>query len=136
MATVERRRGFHHVELWVADVAAVEARWAWLLSEVGFELAHVWPQGRSWSADGAYLTVTEAPRIAGGVHDRRSPGMNHLAFRGGSRSEVDAVMAAAAEHGWMPLYHDRYPHAGGPDHYAGWLADADGFKVEVVADPS
>jgi hypothetical protein len=33
----------------------------------------------------------------------------------------------------MPLYQERYPHAGGPQHYAGWLENAAGFKVEVVA---
>ena len=43
-------------------------------------------------------------------------------------------MAAAPLHGWQPLYHDRYPHAGGPAYYAGWLENAAGFKVEVVAD--
>ncbi len=43
-------------------------------------------------------------------------------------------MAAAPLNGWQPLYHDRYPHAGGPAHYAGWLENAAGFKVEVVAD--
>jgi len=43
-------------------------------------------------------------------------------------------MAAAPLHGWQPLYHDRYPHAGGPAQYAGWLENAAGFKVEVVAD--
>lgn len=42
-------------------------------------------------------------------------------------------MRDAPEHGWTPLYHDRYPHAGGAQHYAGWLENADGFKVEVVA---
>ena len=43
-------------------------------------------------------------------------------------------MAAAPEHGWVPLYHERYPHAGGPDHDAGWLANEQGYKAELVAD--
>jgi hypothetical protein len=29
---------------------------------------------------------------------------------------------------------DRHPHAGGPDAYAAYLAEPDGFEVEVVAD--
>jgi hypothetical protein len=29
---------------------------------------------------------------------------------------------------------DRHPHVGGPDSYAGYLANADGFEVELVAD--
>ncbi|MDR2320682.1 MAG: glyoxalase, partial [Microbacterium sp.] len=59
---------------------------------------------------------------------------NHLAFHGGSRDEVDALMATATSHGWQPLYAERYPHAGGPAHYAGWLENSDGFKAEIVAD--
>lgn len=126
-------RGFHHVEVWVADIAAAEERWEWLLTELGFAMTQSWQEGRTWSAGGAYLTLTEAPALAADTHDRRRPGMNHLAFHGGSPSQVDLLMAAAPEHGWSPLYGERYPHAGGPEHYAGWLEDADGFKVEVVA---
>lgn len=43
-------------------------------------------------------------------------------------------MAEAPAHGWHPLYTDRYPHAGGDRHYAGWLENAAGFKIEIVAD--
>ena len=60
--------------------------------------------------------------------------MNHLAFRAGTTADVDAIMADAPDHGWRPLYHERYPHAGGPAHYAGWLENAAGFKLELVAD--
>jgi len=49
-------------------------------------------------------------------------------------ANVDAIMSAASTHGWMPLYHDRYPHAGGPEHYAGWLENSAGAKAEIVAD--
>ncbi len=42
-------------------------------------------------------------------------------------------MAQAPEHGWQLLFSDRHPHAGGPDTYAAYLEDADGFEVEVVA---
>lgn len=60
--------------------------------------------------------------------------MNHLAFSGGSRADVDAIIAAAPDHGWRLLYQERYPHAGGPDHYAGWLENSAGAKAEIVAD--
>lgn len=72
--------GFHHVEMWVADLDAAAAEWGWLLERLG-------PAG----------------------HDRRRAGVNHLAFLGG-------------------------PHAGGPDHYAGWLENTAGFKAEIVAE--
>ncbi|REJ07628.1 glyoxalase [Microbacterium bovistercoris] len=124
--------GFHHVEVWVADAAEFGA-WAWLMERLGFELVQEWPEGVSWAAGGAYLTLTTSPNLSDGEHDRRRPGVNHVAFHGGSQKAVDALMADAPARGWQPLYAERYPHAGGADHYAGWLENAAGFKVEVVA---
>ena len=125
--------GFHHVEVWVVDFDAVRAEWAWLLTQMDWTLANQWPGGESWAAGGAHLTLTSSPNLSG-EHDRRTAGVNHLAFRGGSASDVDALMQNAVRNGWFPLYAERYPHAGGPDHYAGWLENSSGFKVEVVAD--
>lgn len=126
-------KGLHHVEIWVADLASAAQSWGWLLGRAGFERVAEWPEGESWDAEGVYVTLTTSPNLSAGGHDRRRPGLNHLAFWGGSRDEVDAIMAEAPVHGWLPLYHERYPHAGGPDHYAGWLENADGFKAEIVA---
>lgn len=125
--------GFHHVEVWVADIAAARAEWGWLLGRLGFARESSWPEGESWSAGGAYLTLTTSPNLSAIEHDRRRPGVNHLAFHGGSPAEVDAILADAAAAGWQPLYADRYPHAGGPDHYAGWIENSAGFKAEIVA---
>ncbi|HLR57457.1 MAG TPA: VOC family protein [Beutenbergiaceae bacterium] len=125
--------GFHHVEVWLADFEKVRSEWGWLLTEVGFQLAQRWSGGESWHAGEAYLTLTSSPNLRNVAHDRRQPGVNHLAFKAGSASHVDAVMSAAPERGWQPLYHDRYPHAGGPNHYAGWLENSAGFKIEIVA---
>lgn len=62
-----------------------------------------------------------------------SVSLNHLAFHATDRTQVDALAAAAAEHGWIQLYPDRHPYAGGPDHYAAYLEDTDGYEVEIVA---
>lgn len=126
--------GFHHVELWVAEIEEAREEWGWLLRRIGFEPAGEWPEGRSWQADGAYLTLTTSPNLTAAEHDRRRAGLNHLAFRGGTAEQVDAIMAEAEAHGWRPLYHERYPHAGGPQHYAGWLENSAGFKAEIVAE--
>jgi catechol 2,3-dioxygenase-like lactoylglutathione lyase family enzyme len=126
--------GIHHVEIWVANLEAARAEWGWLLHTLGFTREGEWPEGESWAADRAYLTLTASPNLVGTTHERRAPGVNHLAFKGGAPATVDAIMAAAAAHGWRPLYHSRYPHAGGPDYYAGWLENSAGFKAEVVAD--
>ena len=128
--------GFHHVELWIADGGEEREEWAWLLGQVGFVLESEWDGGQSWSAGGAYLTLTASPNVTVAEHDRRRFGMNHLAFKASSPGAVDEVMAVGPSHGWFPLYQDRYPYAGGVSHYAGWLENSEGFKVEVVADGS
>ncbi len=125
--------GLHHVELWVADLETARVEWGWLLERLGWTHDGSWDEGSTWIAGGTYITATLSPNLHGEAHDRRMPGLNHLAFHGGAPAEVDAIMAEAAGYGWTPLYHDRYPHAGGPDYYAGWLANSSGFKAEVVA---
>lgn len=126
--------GFHHIELWITDIDNALAEWGWLLSRVGFEPTSSWEQGQSWMADGAYLTLTTSPNTNTTTHDRRRPGLNHIAFQAGTAADIDLTMAEAPAHGWKHLYHDRYPHAGGPEHYAGWLENSAGFKAEVVAE--
>ncbi|MFK4791100.1 VOC family protein [Microbacterium sp. ZW T5_56] len=125
--------GLHHVEIWVADTGDGLDDWRWLLTELGWSRTTTWPEGETWSAEGVYLTFTGSPNLRDEPYDRRRPGLNHLAFVGGTREDVDRITRDATSHGWSPLYHDRYPHAGGPDHYAGWLENANGFKAEVVA---
>ncbi len=125
--------GFHHVEIWVADLEAAKEEWGWLLQRLGFVRKSEWHEGQSWAVGDAYLTFTTSPNLSGSAHDRRRPGVNHIAFHGGSAREVDETMELAQQHGWRPLYHERYPQAGGLDHYAGWVENSEGFKVEIVA---
>ncbi|WP_447912428.1 VOC family protein [Microbacterium phyllosphaerae] len=127
-------KGLHHVEIWVPDIDEAVSSWGWLLTRLGLELTSEWSDGRTWDSGRAYVTLTTSPNLTAAAHDRRRAGLNHLAFWGGTREEVDAVLADAEAHGWHPLYQERYPHAGGPDHYAGWVENAQGFKVEIVAE--
>lgn len=59
--------------------------------------------------------------------------MNHLAFHAGDRARVDTLTEQAADNGWNLMFRDRHPHAGGTDHYAAYLANTDGYEVELVA---
>ena len=128
-------RGLHHVEIWVPDLDEASRSWHWLLTRLGLQLTGEWPDGQTWEAGGAYVTITTSPNLTSADHDRRRAGVNHLAFWGGTRAEVDAIVSDSDAHGWRPLYQERYPYAGGPDHYAGWVENDQGFKVEIVADP-
>ena len=123
----------HHLELWVPDLRRAELEWGWLLGELGYLPGRSWPAGRSWQLADAYIVIEQSPALAGVEHDRRRPGLNHLAFHGGGRDRVDDITARAADHGWTLLFRDRHPHAGGPGHYAAYLANSDRYEVELVA---
>ena len=60
-------------------------------------------------------------------------GMNHIALNAASRAEVDTIVVEAADHGWTLMFPDRHPYAGGPDHYAAFLHNTDGYELEIVA---
>ncbi|GAB3174980.1 hypothetical protein GCM10027059_48010 [Myceligenerans halotolerans] len=128
------RGTLHHVELWVPDLARAEHTWGRLLSRLGYSEHQRWPDGVSWILGDSYIVVEQSSAASGPLHDRRLPGLNHLAFHGGGRSEVDALVAEAASHGWTLMFRDRHPFAGGPDHYAAYLENDDGFEVEIVAE--
>jgi catechol 2,3-dioxygenase-like lactoylglutathione lyase family enzyme len=129
-------RGLHHVEYWVVDLDEARREWGWLLERLGYEPDGAWDDGSTWILGDTYLTFTVSPNTHGANHDRRVPGLNHLAFHGGDSADVDLLVADAPSHGWRPLYHDRYPHAGGERHYAAYLENSAGFKVEIVARPA
>lgn len=122
----------HHVELYVGDLERAVTFWGWLLGELGYEPYQEWDEGISWRGGGTYLAFVQAPEVQGGF-DRRHVGLNHVAFRVDNRSEVDRLAEALQGRGARLLYEDRHPYAGGPDHYAAFLEDPDGLKVELVA---
>ncbi len=128
------RRGLlHHVELWVPDLERARASWGWLLAELGYQPFQDWPAGCSWQLGDTYLVAEQSAALSAAGHERCRPGLNHLAFHAGSRAEVDALASAAPAHGWALMFADRHPFAGGPEHYAAYLENSDGFEVELVA---
>jgi catechol 2,3-dioxygenase-like lactoylglutathione lyase family enzyme len=128
--------GLHHVELWVPDLTRAVSSWGWLLGRLGYTQFQDWPDGRSWRHGGTYLVIEQSPALSAAKHDRLRPGLNHLAFHAGGRGDVDDLVAEGPSHGWTLLFPDKHPHAGGPDHYAAYLANIDGFEVELVASVS
>ncbi|WP_380167831.1 VOC family protein [Jannaschia sp. R86511] len=134
MTSRSAERGLlHHVELWVPDLAAAQTPWGWLLTELGYEPFQSWAHGVSYRLGPAYVVLEQSPAMTGGRHERRRPGLNHLAFHGGSRSQVDDLASRCPEHGWQLMFVDRHPFAGGPEHYAAYLQDGAGYEVELVA---
>jgi catechol 2,3-dioxygenase-like lactoylglutathione lyase family enzyme len=130
---VARTGTLHHVEVWVPDLDRATVSFGWLLGALGYTVFQDWPAGRSRRLGDTYLVLERSPALTADHHDRCRPGLNHLAFHVAGRAEVDAPAAEAPAHGRHLLFPDRHPHAGGEEHYAAYLANEDGFEVELVA---
>jgi catechol 2,3-dioxygenase-like lactoylglutathione lyase family enzyme len=126
----------HHVELWVPDLERAAASFGWLLEALGYTPFQSWENGRSWQFGATYLVVEESTDLTADRHDRRRPGLNHLAFHVADAHTVEALTTGSADHGWRLMFPDRHPHAGGTQQYAAYLENADGFEVELVALPT
>ncbi len=124
----------HHVELWVPNLDRAIVSWGWLLTALGYRMFQDWPGGRSWQSGTAYIVVEQSPARTASRHDRCRPGLNHLAFHVPGRRQVDELTAESQLHGWKMMFADVHPHAGGPQHYAAYLENFDGFEAELVAD--
>jgi catechol 2,3-dioxygenase-like lactoylglutathione lyase family enzyme len=124
----------HHIELWVPDLDKAIVSWGWLLTALGYRMFQDWPGGRSWQSGHAYIVVEQSPARTASRHDRCRPGLNHLAFHVSGRDMVDQLAAEALQHGWRLMFADQHPFAGGPQHYAAYLENSDGYEVELVAD--
>jgi catechol 2,3-dioxygenase-like lactoylglutathione lyase family enzyme len=126
----------HHVEVWVPDLHRAVTSWGWLLEKLGYAVFQRWPAGRSWRLGATYIVVEQSPDLSAPEHDRRRPGLNHLAFHVDSAALVESLTTRAAQHGWTLLFPEHHPHAGGNDHYAAYLENTDGFEVELVVTPT
>lgn len=124
----------HHVELWVSDLVRAEATFGWLFKELGWTEHQRWTAGVSWKLDKTYVVVEQSPACTG-PHDRMKAGLNHLALHAGAKENVDRLTREAQRNGWRLMFADEHPHAGGPDHYAAFLENEDGFEIELVAGP-
>ena len=124
----------HHIETLGPGPVPGTDSWGWILNRLGWKDGDGWPGGMTWTApDGSYLVVEQSPAMSADEHDRLRPGMNHLALNAAGRAEVDAIVAEAAKHGWTLMFADRHPYAGGPQHYAAFLHNDDGYELEIVA---
>jgi catechol 2,3-dioxygenase-like lactoylglutathione lyase family enzyme len=123
----------HHVEVWVPSLERAEQSWGWLMPALGWSEFQRWERGVSWRRAETYLVLEQSPALTADEHDRCRPGLNHLAFHAGTATDVDGLVEQAPAHGWELMFADRHPHAGGPDVYAAYLCNGDGYEVELVA---
>lgn len=124
----------HHIEINVRNLAETKRFYSMLLPELGYVLYQDWPEGFSFKGAASYIVFvqTQEPFLNWPYH-RKACGLNHLAFHAASRAEVDRLAGKMRNHGVTMLYEERYPFAGGPDHYAVFVEDPDRLKIEIAA---
>lgn len=127
----------HHLELWTTDLEAAKPSFNWLLQQIGWvlDVESSWEDGCIWkAADGSYLVLEQSPD-ASGAYRRTRAGLNHLALNvSGGLAALDLLRETCKEHGWAELFGEKYPHAGGVNHFALHLENAEGFEFELVAE--
>lgn len=124
----------HHIEINVSNLTKSAEFWGWLLTELKYEVFQKWESGISWKQENSYLVFvqTDDRFIDSGYHRGRI-GLNHLAFHGESREHINELCSKLKEKEIPLLYEERFPFAGGPNHYAVFFEDPDRIKVEIVA---
>lgn len=124
--------GFHHVEVYVSDLAASVTFWDWLLMELGFDQHQQWPKGKSWRCGSHYLVLVQADEryLRAGFH-RKRVGLNHLAFWAPSPAAFESLLGGFHARGIRLLYQDRYENPA-VDEGVVFFEDPDRIKVEVV----
>jgi len=129
-------RALHHVDLTASDVARSTAFYDAVLARMGFERTADVDEGPIWRK-AAFELGLQAASAAGRArpHDRRSPGLHHLAFAAPSAAAVDALHLELVRLGVRvldaPALYERYL----PGYYAVFFADPDNVKLEYVFTP-
>jgi catechol 2,3-dioxygenase-like lactoylglutathione lyase family enzyme len=124
----------HHVEINVSDLKKSISFWDMFLTELDYVVYQRWEKGISWKSGNTYLVFvqTEDRYLHNGYH-RPQVGLNHLAFQAKSKKQVDDMLLKLKNMNIPILYSDRFPYAGGPNHYALFCEDPDRIKVELIA---
>ncbi len=119
--------------LWVPDLDRAQASWGWLLGELGYTRDRSLASVLLFRHTTGFAVALEqsADMVPGMLYSRMRPGLNHIAFALESVAAFTSILDQASQHGWLPLPIDGHPIAGGA--HVGYLEDADGFEVELVA---
>lgn len=132
---IEKPVGLHHVEIYVSNLEKSSQFWSWLLCEnLGYHEFQKWNHGVSFIRGSAYVVLVQTEeRFLKNSYNRCNVGLNHLAFHGDSRDQINHLTTELKKKDCRILYEDRHPHAGGSGSYAVFFEDPDRIKVEVVA---
>jgi glyoxylase I family protein len=132
------RGAIHHLDLTVRDPWASLGFYREVLGFIGYRLVREDERGFDFALEGPGSSIGLMRAEGEGrtrSHDRYSPGLHHVAWKAGSRAEVDALHRRLQEIGAQILDAPAdYPEYG-EGYYAVFFADPDGLKLEYVFEP-
>ncbi len=127
-------QGLHHIEINVQNLDKTKDFYEWLLPELGFSLFQEWEKGFSYKMESLYLVFVQTENSYNDIpFHRKRPGLNHLAFWAKSRAQIEHLRVQLKKKNISFLYEDKFPFAGGENHYALFFEDPDRLKIEIVA---
>jgi catechol 2,3-dioxygenase-like lactoylglutathione lyase family enzyme len=121
-----------HIGVNVPDLALAREYYDAFLPLLGFQLCgsgEDWFGYRAPDGRGTRLIFNASPEAGG--YSRFRPGLQHIAFRVGSRAEVRAAHEWALAHGSEILNEPRLWTEYHPDYFAVFWTDPNDFKLEV-----
>jgi len=128
--------GVHHVIVNANDLERARRFYGWLLPKLGYPGIKEYPGGVGWyGAAGSFWVKQADPRFASDSFSKDRVGLCEIAFRAGSRAQVDALARELCQRNETILDPPReYDYT--PGYYAVFFADPDGIKLELVHIPA
>lgn len=125
----------HHIDITVSDPGRAVEFYDFVLPLMGFRRIEDADEGPLWAGAHVEVGLQTAWADSSAAHDRRSPGLHHLAFTAPSREAVDALYAELQKANVFVFDPPAdYPHYA-PGYYAVFFADPDDIKLEYVYTP-
>ncbi len=137
------RGSISHIALTVSDFERSTAFYDKVFEFIGFKRVEV-PEStqqamktrlKAWVGPGYSINIRPSKgAFAHRLHDRNTPGLNHLAFTAENRSDVEKMHELLKEIGATVLNAPAgYPYS--PGYFAVYFSDPDGLKFEFAHAP-
>lgn len=122
-----------HIEIYVRDIEKTRKFYDVLLPRLGYAVYQEWSEGFSYKDKASYIVFVQTrDKYMKNGYNRCNIGLNHIAYKCRSKREINDLREFLKKEGVPLLYDDKYPFAGGPEHYALYFEDPDRIKVEIV----
>ena len=125
----------HHIDITVRDPERALEFYDFVLPLMGFHRIADADEGPLWAGAQIEVGLQTARSDSAAAHDRRSPGLHHLAFTAPAREAVD-VLYEKLQAANVVIFDPpaEYPDYA-PGYYAVFFADPDDIKLEYVFTP-